>query len=88
MSIIYRFHSEHARPVDEFMEMMRRRYPDVRIVQLDTETRDGAAEASLYGVMQYPSVLVTANDGSLLGLWEGLPMPLIDSVAGLLVERQ
>lgn len=86
--LLYRQRSDHARPVYEFIEMMRRRYPDTKIIEMDIETRQGAAEASLYGIMQYPGILVTGDDGRMLGLWEGLPMPLIDEVVSLLLEHQ
>lgn len=85
---LYRTNSEQARPVYEFIEMMRRRYPDKIIVELDIETREGAAEASLYGVMQYPAIIATAFDGRVLGMWEGIPLPLIDEVAGMVIELQ
>lgn len=70
----------------EFIEMMRRRYPDKAIEEFDLDTRDGAAEASLYGVTQYPAIIATAVDGRVLGMWEGLPLPLIDEVAGAVID--
>lgn len=72
----------------EFIEMMRRRYPDKTIEELDIDTREGAAEASLYGVTQYPAIIATSFNGMVLGMWEGLPLPLIDEVAGAVIEYQ
>ena len=83
---LYRQNSEQARPVYEFLEMLRRRYPDKAIVELDIDTREGAAEASLYDVVRYPALLVRSLDGRIQGMWEGEPLPLIDEVAGLLLE--
>jgi hypothetical protein len=85
---LYRKNSEHARPVYEFIEMLRRRYPGKPVVELDIDTRDGAAEATLYGVVQYPTLLVRSLDGHIQGIWEGEPLPLIDEVAGLMLEQQ
>jgi hypothetical protein len=85
--VLYRKNSEQFRPVFEFLEMMRRRYPGKAIVELDIDTRDGAAEANLYDVVQYPALLVRSLDGRVQGMWEGEPLPLIDEVAGLLLER-
>lgn len=85
---LYRMNSEHARPVYEFLEMLRRRYPGKPVVELDIDTREGAAEASLYDIVQYPALLVRSLDGHIQGLWEGEPLPLIDEVAGLLLEQQ
>ena len=83
---LYRQNSEQARPVYEFLEMLRRRYPGRPVVELDIDTREGAAEASLYGVVRYPALLVRTLDGRIQGMWEGEPLPLIDEVAGLLLE--
>jgi hypothetical protein len=85
---LYRRNSEQARPVYEFIEMFRRRYPEKTIEELDIDTRDGAAEATLYGVMQYPAIIATSFDGRVLGMWEGLPLPLIDEVAGAVIDYQ
>jgi len=49
---------------------------------LSLNTRDGAATASLYDVMQYPAILAIANDGSILNMWAGERLPLMDEVAG------
>lgn len=48
--------------------------------ELDLNTRDGAAIASLYDAMNYPAILVTRNDGQLAQLWQGQPLPLVDEV--------
>lgn len=86
LTVIYRPDSEHARSVYEFIEMVRRRYPDKPITELNIDSREGAAEASLYGVVQYPAIITTAFDGAMLGMWEGTPLPLIDEVVGTVVE--
>jgi hypothetical protein len=83
---LYRQNSEQARPVYEFLEILKRRYPGRPIVELDIDTREGAAEASLYDVVRYPALLVRSLDGRIQGIWEGEPLPLIDEVAGLLLE--
>jgi hypothetical protein len=88
LTVLYRDNSEHARSVFEFIEMLRRRYPDKKADLLDIDTRQGAAEAVLHGIMQYPAFVVTSIDGRVLQQWEGLPTPLIDEVAGMMLEQQ
>lgn len=41
----------------------------IELVSLDT--RDGASMASLYDVVQYPAIVVTAENGSILKFWQG-----------------
>lgn len=84
LTILFREHSDHARDVLTFVEMMRRQYPDKKAKLEDVDTREGAATASLYGVMQYPAVLLTANDGHVVMVEEGLPLPQVAHVAGQL----
>lgn len=83
---IYRKRSEHARAVNEFIRMMERRYPGKKIVEYDIDSREGAAEATIYNVVQYPAFLATSNNGSVVGMWEGEPLPLIDEVASLMLD--
>ena len=88
LTILYRERSEHARSVTDFVEMLRRRYPGRRARLLDIDTRDGAAEASLYGVTQYPAFVVTALDGRIVQQWEGEHLPMLDEVASMMSERE
>jgi len=88
LTILYRDRSEHARAVYEFVEMLRRRYPDKKPELLDIDTRDGASMAILHGVIEYPAIVVTSYDGHVMQQWEGLPLPLIDEVAAMMLEHQ
>ncbi len=78
--VIYKKDSEQYRPVQEFLRMMRTKYADKDIAELDPETREGAYEAQVFGVMQYPAVVVKAETGELMNIWQGLPLPLVDEV--------
>ena len=46
------------------------------------ESREGVTKAELYDVMQFPAILAVANDGSLINSWIGMPLPLMNDVAG------
>jgi len=79
--ILYRPDSEHARLVEEFIHEYQRRHESDRLEILNVDSRDGSATASLYDVMQYPSILALREDGSILRSWEGDSLPLMDEVA-------
>lgn len=69
------------------MRDFQQRYESGRKVELvSLNTREGAALANLYDVMDYPAVLALANNGSVLNLWQGVPLPLMDEVAGYAYE--
>ncbi len=74
--VIYRPRSEHARSVEEFERHLQRRNLSIELV--DADTRDGAAKMQTYGIMQYPTVLATRDDGQLLKMWEGIIPTIAD----------
>ena len=81
--ILYRPESEHSRVVEEFVRDFERQYEaGQRIELMNLNTRDGAATASIYDIMSYPAILALAEDGRVLNVWQGMPLPLMDEVAG------
>lgn len=82
--ILYHPMSEQARPVEEFVHELSRNSPSTSIELLSLEERAGAEMAQLYGVMNYPAIFVVQNDGQVLKMWDGLPLPLRNEVAGYL----
>lgn len=53
-----------------------------KIEQMDPETMAGSDFASVYDVLQYPAVLILDDDnGRVLKMWKGTPMPQIDEVS-------
>lgn len=78
--VLYHPNSESARRVEEFVhEYGRIHSGSVETVSL--ETREGAAMASLYDILQYPAVLATRENGEMLQTWQGEQLPLMDEVA-------
>ncbi len=82
--ILYQPNTEHARTVEEYVHDFNRRYPDSSVVLTDVDSVEGIEEAELYDVVEYPTLLALAQDGSLLSSWSGVPLPLMDAVAGYL----
>ena len=83
--ILYRPNSDHATEVESYVRDLEHQHNlDGKAELVSVNTREGAAMASLYDVVQYPSILAIASDGRLLNLWQGKPLPLMDEVAGYL----
>ena len=81
--ILYRPNSEHARDVETFVGDFQRQHDLGKKLELvSVNTRDGAATANLYEVFAYPTIMAVADDGRLLNMWQGQPLPLMDEVAG------
>lgn len=79
--ILYRPNSEHGRICEEFVRDYQRNGHSGHIDAVNIDTREGSATASLYDVMQYPTLLVTRDDGSVVRSWEGALLPLQNEVA-------
>jgi hypothetical protein len=80
--VLYRPNSEHETEVESFVRDFQHRYEVGRKLEMvSLNTRDGAATASLYDVVSYPAILVLGDDGSMVGMWQGTPLPLMDEVA-------
>jgi hypothetical protein len=79
--VLYRPNSEHGRLVETFIQDFRHQHNAGRLEVLDIDSRDGAATAMLYDIMQFPTILALANDGSVTKSWEGEMLPLMDELA-------
>ncbi len=84
--ILYRPDSDHSTDIESFVRDFQHRFDVGRKIEMvSLNTRDGAATASLYDVMSYPAILALADDGSVLNVWQGVPLPLMNEVAGYAV---
>ncbi len=79
--ILYRPKSEHGRLVEEFIRDFKNEHSTGKLEILDIDTREGSATASLYDVMQYPTLIAIREDGSVLKSWEGETLPLMNEIA-------
>lgn len=81
--ILYRPNSEHATSVETFVRDFEHRHDLGKKLELiSVNTRDGSATAALYDIWAFPSVLAVADDGRMINVWQGQPLPLMDEVAG------
>jgi hypothetical protein len=80
--VLYRPNSDHSSAVETFVRDFERQHDVGSKVELvSVNTRDGAAMASLYDILAYPSILALSDDGSVLNSWIGPDLPLMDEVA-------
>lgn len=80
VTIVYRESSEQARAVRDFMREYARR-TGRELETMDPDSRDGSHLCRVYDIVEYPTVIATSGNGTLLQLWRGLPMPLINEVS-------
>ncbi len=80
--VVYRPNSEHGRMVSDFLRDLNHMSPSAgKVEEIDVDTREGSAIASLYDVMSYPKVMVVADDGRLIQDWESGTLPLLSDIS-------
>lgn len=87
MVFLYRFKSEFATEVESFIREVQRRYPGFEAEKLDVDDKRGAQFAATYDITSYPSILALKNDGQLIQMWQGMPLPTIDEVVSYNLEH-
>lgn len=80
VKIIYRYESDHAREVIDYMRDFERR-TGRSIEEVDPDTPEGAHTCRTYDIVEYPTMIALTDDGQLLHLWRGRPLPTIDEVS-------
>lgn len=79
-TILYHPQSDHARKVMDFAhDLESQQGTKVELVSLDTI--EGSSAANLYDITQYPAVIVTRDEGSVVQVWSGEQLPLMNEVA-------
>lgn len=85
ISILYRPKSEFSRVVEEYArDFEYQKGTAIELISL--ETRAGADLATLHDIVQYPAIFVRRDTGELVKHWQGLPLPLMNEVAGYLTS--
>lgn len=77
--IVYKKMNEHTRTIEEFLHDFEKRTA-VKLDEVDPDTRQGADICNVYDVVEYPTIIATAEDGRIINTWRGLPLPTIDEV--------
>lgn len=80
--VLYRPRSEHARRVEEYITDFERFHPGLELESHNIDSADGAHLVQLYGVMEYPAIIATKDDGQLQQMWQGVDkLPLMNDLA-------
>lgn len=79
--ILYRPQAEYATAVESFARDFKVRHSSAKIDLVNIDEREGIAMASIYDIMNFPSIIAVTIDGRLLQMWQGNQLPRIDDVA-------
>jgi hypothetical protein len=78
--ILYRPNSEHATLVESFSERLLSAMPEASVDNIDIDNPEGISLLETYGIMQFPALLVIADNGSMINSWLGDLLPPVELV--------
>jgi hypothetical protein len=83
--VFYRTQSEFATPVESFLrDLGRERDVSDKLEVIDPDSREGTSKIRIYDIMQFPTLLVVDDFGSIVHSWSGEQLPMTDEVLGYL----
>ena len=77
--VVYRDASDHGREVREYIDDFERQ-TRLEIEQMNPDDSSNQFFLQAYDIVEYPTILAISDDGRLLQMWRGRPLPLIDKV--------
>lgn len=80
---IYRDNEDYTRSVTDWIENIRRQTGH-EIESMNPDENTSFCET--YGVVEYPTIIALDNQGSVLSMWRGRDLPLIDEVLFYLIK--
>lgn len=80
VKVIYRYESDHAREVLSFIRDFEHQTGRT-IEEVNPDTPDGAHMCRTYDIVEYPTMVALADDGSLQYMWRGRPLPTVSEVS-------
>lgn len=78
--VIYKDASDHAREVYDYLRDFERTTGH-SLETMDPDSREGMSFCSAYDIVEYPTIIALASDGSLQNMWRGTPLPTISEVS-------
>ena len=78
--VVYKDVSDYGREVREYVDDFERQ-TGLKIEVMDPDSGRNDFFLRAYDIVEYPTILAIADDGRLLQIWRGRPLPLFDEVA-------
>lgn len=78
--IVTKENTDYARAVTEFLHDFERQLGRSLEV-IDPDTPSGSGFCETYDIVEYPTIIALADDGSVQNSWTGVPLPTINEVS-------
>lgn len=78
--IVYKEESDYARQVTDFLREFESQTGHTLEV-VNPDTAEGTMFCDTYDIVEYPTMIALADDGTMQNIWVGLPLPTISEVS-------
>lgn len=85
--VLYRPNSEHATLVEGYIRDFKRQTGH-DLQTLDVDTPEGIEKCRLYGVVEYPTIIATDDQGTMQNSWRGTNLPLISELSYYVTDER
>lgn len=77
---VYKEETDYARQVMDFLRDFQAQ-TGREIESKDPDSPDGVDFCNAYGIIEYPTLIAIADDGSMQNMWSGLPLPTVMEIS-------
>ena len=83
---VFRDNTDYAREVIDWLADFEK-FTGSKVEALDPDSIEGEIFCKARDIVEYPSVVAVSDDGQILKLWRGTPMPQIEEVSYYVREQ-
>ena len=78
--VVYKENSDHARAVFDYLRDFERQ-TGKKLEEIDPEKRENIGFVETYDIVEYPTILALTDNGQVINMWRGRPLPTINEVS-------
>ena len=78
--VLYKENSDHAREVFDYLRDFERQ-TGKKLEEIDPEKRENIGFVETYDIVEYPTILALTDNGQVINMWRGRPLPAINEVS-------
>lgn len=84
ITAVFKEFSDHGGETLEWISEFEKRAA-VKVERVNPETRDGEGYIEAHGILAYPTIVASGDDGKVYSVWAGKPLPTFDEVMSFMV---
>ena len=78
--VVSKENTDYARTVFDFLRDFERQTGHM-LETIDPDSAEGSDFCRSYDIVEYPTIMALADDGSMQNMWRGIPLPTISEVS-------